>query len=129
MTLFKNIFGNSENPDGTEKDVQWQPLTNIEQLDKIAKDSHQLPVLIFKHSTRCGISRMVLKQFEKEFGSDIEVTPYFLDLLAHRDVSNAIAEKFNVRHQSPQLVLIKDGHSVYNTSHSDINAGTLKSKL
>jgi len=78
------------------------------------------------------VSRMVLKQFENEY--DVEtlhcnVPTYFLDLLAHRDISNEIAARFNVFHQSPQLLLIKEGKSVYDVSHSDIDAVELKEKL
>ena len=72
---------------------------------------------------------MALKQFENEFNSSDKVTPYFLDLIAHRDISNAIADQFGVRHESPQLILIKDGKAVYNVSHSDIDAEELGNKL
>jgi bacillithiol system protein YtxJ len=70
-----------------------------------------------------------LKQFENEFNFSDKVTPYFLDLIAHRDISNGIASRFAVMHQSPQLILIKDGKAIYNASHSDIDSETLKSKV
>jgi bacillithiol system protein YtxJ len=70
---------------------------------------------------------MALKQFENEFDLS-EVTPYFLDLIAHREISNGIASRFGVMHQSPQLLLIKEGKSVYDVSHSDISADALKKK-
>ena len=129
MSLFKNMFGDLEYSDTPKNNVNWKSLTNISQLDEIAALSEETPVAIFKHSTRCGVSRMVLKQFENEFRPDTKVTPYFLDLLAHRDVSNAISEKFNVMHQSPQLLLIKDGKSVYDASHGDIDATILDEKV
>jgi bacillithiol system protein YtxJ len=91
--------------------------------------SHQQPVIIFKHSTRCSISRMALKQFENEFDLEGRVTPYFLDLLNHRDISNEIATRFDVYHQSPQLLLIKEGKSICDASHSDIDAVELKGKV
>jgi bacillithiol system protein YtxJ len=73
---------------------------------------------------------MALKQFEKEYDlSDNEVTAYFLDLIAFRDISNEIASRFGVVHQSPQLLLIKEGKSVYDVSHSAIDAAELKSKI
>jgi len=127
MGIF-NLFGGSEENERHSK-ITWKQLTNISQLDTIAADSETTPAIIFKHSTRCSISRMALKQFENQYSPDIEATPYFLDLLAHRDVSNAIAEKFNVMHQSPQLLLIKNGKSVYDASHSDIDAEKIKDKL
>jgi bacillithiol system protein YtxJ len=73
---------------------------------------------------------MALKQFENEYDlSDNEVTTYFLDLIAFRDISNEIASRFNVVHQSPQLLLIVGGKSVYDVSHSAIDADELKSKI
>jgi bacillithiol system protein YtxJ len=72
---------------------------------------------------------MALKQFENDFNMGDTVAVYFLDLLEHRDISNAIASRFGVYHQSPQLLLIKDGKSVYDVSHSDIDAGELKGKI
>ena len=71
-----------------------------------------------------------MKQFENEYDlSDIEVTTYFLDLIAFRDISNEIASRFNVVHQSPHLLLIVGGTSVYDVSHSAIDAEELKSKI
>ena len=98
-------------------------------MNEIIELSNEKPVAIFKHSTRCSVSRMALKQFENEFNSPDSVETYFLDLIAYRDVSNEIATRFQVVHQSPQLVLIKEGKSVYNASHSDIDAQELKSKI
>jgi bacillithiol system protein YtxJ len=91
--------------------------------------SNEKPVVIFKHSTRCSVSRFALKQFENEFDLEDKVDAYFLDLLENRDISNAIATRFGVYHQSPQLLLIKEGKSVYDVSHSDIDARELKGKL
>jgi bacillithiol system protein YtxJ len=72
---------------------------------------------------------MALKQFENEFDFSDKVTPYFLDLIAYRDVSNEIMNRFGVQHQSPQLILIKDGKAIYSATHSDIDAGVLKTKV
>lgn len=108
------------------KKVPWNHLTKIETLEEIAEISFEQPVAILKHSTSCGISRMVLRQFEKEYDlHEGRMKLYFLDLLNHRDISNKIASKFNVPHESPQLIIIKDGKAVYDASHSEINAGTL----
>ncbi|WP_291099865.1 MULTISPECIES: bacillithiol system redox-active protein YtxJ [unclassified Flavobacterium] len=129
MNIFKNIFGSSENQNASESKINWIPLTDLGQLDEIVKLSNEKPVVIFKHSTRCSISRFALKQFENEFDLDDKVVPYFLDLIEHRDISGEIANRFNVFHQSPQLLLIKGGKSVYDVSHNDIDAGELKGKL
>ena len=72
---------------------------------------------------------MALKSFEKDFDFDDEVLVYFLDLLNFRDISNRIASMFNVRHQSPQILMIKDGNSIYNASHENIDFKILKDKL
>ena len=129
MSFFQNIFNSSEDKDFKENKINWNELTDLGQLNEIIFVSNEKPVAIFKHSTRCSVSRMALKQFENEFNSSDKVTPYFLDLIAHRDISNAIADQFGVRHESPQLILIKDGKAVYNVSHSDIDAEELGNKL
>jgi bacillithiol system protein YtxJ len=127
MGFLNNIF--SSNSEESKPKMDWQDLKDKSQLNEIVVASKTKPVVIFKHSTRCSISRMALKQFENEFDMQEEVTPYFLDLLEHRDISNQIATTFNVMHQSPQIVLIKDGKSIYNDSHEGINAGVLKKYL
>jgi bacillithiol system protein YtxJ len=129
MTLFKSIFGDSENKNTNTSKINWIELIDLGQLNEIMELSHQQPVAIFKHSTRCSISRMALKQFENEFDLEGSVTPYFLDLLNHRDISQEIATRFDVYHQSPQLLLIKEGKSVYDASHSDIDAVELKGRV
>ena len=133
MSLFNSLFGNSgesDNKDTNQNGLNWNSLTQLAQLDAIVEESAEKPVVIFKHSTRCSISRMALKNFEREYNlEESEVAPYFLDLLQHRDISNEIAQKFQVIHQSPQLLLIKNGKSVYDVSHSEIDAEALKSKV
>ena len=103
MSFFKNIFSGSENQNDSNVKMDWNSLTDLGQLNEIITLSNENPVAIFKHSTRCSVSRMALKQFENEFDSSDKVTPYFLDLIAYREVSNEIANRFGVQHQSPQL--------------------------
>ena len=129
MSVFNYIFGKSGNQVSTESKIDWIPLTFVVQLDEIVALSNEKPVVLFKHSTRCSISRMALKRFESEYDLDDSVAVYILDLLEHRDISNEIAIRFNVHHQSPQLLLIKNGKSVYDVSHSDIDAAELKGKV
>lgn len=129
MSIFNPLFGNSEETKKTEGKINWIPLTDLAQLNEIVNNSNEKPVVIFKHSTRCSVSRMALKQFENEYDLDDAVAVYFLNLLEHRDISNEIASRFGVIHQSPQLLLIKEGKSVYDVSHSDIDAEELKRKL
>lgn len=125
MSLF-NIFGNDSGKDNASSNMEWNALTNINQLNQIVEESNENLVIIFKHSTRCSISRFALKQFEKEFDLKGKVKPYFLDLLEHRDISNEIALQFGIQHQSPQLIVIKNGVAVYDTSHDSIDASALK---
>jgi bacillithiol system protein YtxJ len=129
MSVFDYIFGKVGNEISLESKVNWIPLTFMGQLDEIVAFSNQKPVVIFKHSTRCSVSRMALKKFETEYDLDDTIDVYYLDLLEHRDISNEIANRFGVYHQSPQLLLIKEGKSVYDVSHSDIDAEELKGKL
>ena len=129
MSFFKNIFNSSDDTNSKENKINWNELTDLIQLDEIIAISNEKPVAIFKHSTRCSISRMALKQFENEFNSSDKVTPYFLDLIEYRAISNEIANRFGVTHQSPQLILIKEGKAVYNVSHSDIDAKELGKRV
>ena len=129
MSFLNSIFGSSDNTDSPKSNVNWTELTDIAQLLEVTAISSEKPVVIFKHSTRCSISRMALKQFEREYDLNETVDAYFLDLIAHRDISNEIASRFNVYHESPQLILIKNGQAVYDVSHSDIDAVALKEKI
>ncbi|MDI9310386.1 MAG: bacillithiol system redox-active protein YtxJ [Limnohabitans sp.] len=119
MSFLKNIFGGNE-PQNEGSKVNWNQLTELKQLDEIVQQSKEKPVLIFKHSTRCIISKTVLKNFEKDFGFGDAVISYYLDLLEYRPISNEIASVFNVTHQSPQLLVIKDGVCISNASHDSI---------
>mgnify|MGYP001422228232 CR=1 FL=1 len=101
--------------------MNWEQLTGLEQLEQLKEVSFQASVLFFKHSTRCSISVMVLSRFEREYNSEL-ARPFLLDLLNHRQVSNEIANIFEVEHQSPQVLLIKDGVCIYHASHNAIHA-------
>jgi bacillithiol system protein YtxJ len=101
--------------------MNWNSLTSLAQLDELETVSFQKPVLIFKHSTRCSISSGALNRLERQAESSLPFIPYFLDLISFREISNRIAEKFGVEHQSPQVLLIKNGQCVYHESHMGIN--------
>lgn len=122
MSFLKNIFNsNTEPKKEVVSTINWIPLTTLSQFEEIKEASKTNTVLIFKHSTRCGTSRMVIKQFEKSFNSDLKnVHIYYLDLLNFRDISNAVASEFQVFHQSPQLLVIKNGVVVAHASHYDV---------
>ena len=120
MGLFNKIFSGSNEPKD-EKVLPWIPLTQIDQLDSISEASLSKTQLIFKHSTRCGISRMVMNQFVDAYDVEANADLYYLDLLSYRDVSNEVGYKFQVIHQSPQLLVIKNGVSIAHASHGAIN--------
>ena len=126
MGLFNKLFSSSS--DTTEKkELPWISLSSMIQLEEIQRKSATKTQIIFKHSTRCGISRMVMNQFIKSYDfteSDFDL--YYLDLLSYRDISNKIAETFQVYHQSPQLLIIKNGITIAHESHGDINALNLQ---
>jgi bacillithiol system protein YtxJ len=110
--------------------MHWMNLTKPSELGEIVERSGSVPQLIFKHSTRCYISKSVLQQLEQEWTLDINaVQPVFLDLIAHRDVSNAVADLFKVRHESPQALLIRNGEVIYHASHEQISADAISGAL
>jgi bacillithiol system protein YtxJ len=102
--------------------MNWNTLTTLEELDTILDESQQRPVVIFKHSTTCSISAAAKARIERQWASaDLHgVTPYYLDLLRFRPISNAIATRLNIVHESPQLLLVKGGRCVYDASHMSI---------
>lgn len=120
MGIFNSLFGSKDQTQKEEIQIPWIPLVSTEQLDEISEKSKSRTQLIFKHSTTCGISRMVLNMFTSAYSLSDDVDIYFLDLHAHRDVSNAVASQFQVMHQSPQLLIIKNGEAIYHTSHGTI---------
>ena len=121
MGLFNKIFGASGEAK-EEKVLPWIPLNAIQQLDLIKEKSSTKTQIIFKHSTRCGISRMVMSQFVDAYDfTEKDADLYFLDLLNFREISNEVGYKFQVMHQSPQLLVIKKGVAVAHESHGAIN--------
>jgi len=103
--------------------MQYKELTDLAQLDTIEQASHNKPQVIYKHSTRCSISIGVANQLTQNWNeTEMAVADtWYLDLLSYRPISNAIAEKFGVRHESPQVLVIKNGKVVFHTSHFSIS--------
>ena len=102
--------------------TNWIRLEESTTVDHAIESSNEKPIAFFKHSTRCGISVQVKTQLEEKWDLDpSELNFYYLDLLEYRHISNHIAEKTNVIHQSPQLILIKNGEVIYKDSHFSIN--------
>ncbi len=110
--------------------MKWLPLTDISQLNQISQESASpeiLSILIFKHSTRCSISNMSHGRMERSWKDNPAIPVYYLDLLNHRDISDEIASRFHVQHESPQALLIKNGKCIYYASHSDISSADILS--
>lgn len=100
--------------------MNWHPLTSMEQLQELINRSEQRPQVIYKHSIRCSISSVVKSRLEKEKAPE-DADFHYLDLITYRPVSNAIAQQFGVHHESPQVLVISKGKSVYDDSHMAIN--------
>lgn len=105
----------------------WIALESEEQLNAIKEHSFNHPVVIFKHSTRCGTSSMVKSRLERSGGQE-GMEFYYLDLIRYRSVSNRIAELFRVEHESPQVLLIRNGECIYDESHMSISMDELASQ-
>ncbi|MGF7042828.1 bacillithiol system redox-active protein YtxJ [Mucilaginibacter lappiensis] len=108
--------------------MNWILLESAEQLNSIKQ--HKGYSLIFKHSTRCSISMMAKRRFELDW-EDLpqDMSLYFLDLINHRDLSGQVAQLFQVHHESPQLLLIKDGECILDQSHGAISVDEAMSVL
>ncbi len=100
--------------------MQWIQLTSEQQLTELAQKSSEKPQVIFKHSTRCSISSVALQRLEKG-KAPFDVDFYFLDLLNYRSLSNKVAETFAISHESPQILVIKNGDCVFTESHLGIS--------
>lgn len=127
MSFFDKIFGGKE--EAKEQKHFWNKIESEDDLRMALENSYTHKIAIFKHSTSCFISKTVLKNFEKDIES-LENTDgiaelYFLDLLAYRPISNKIAEDLEIRHESPQLLVIENGKVINHASHQDISINQL----
>lgn len=111
--------------------VKWLRLNNAADLDQlIQKESFEKPVMLFKHSIRCSISSMPLSRLENYWDIDEEVLqPVYLDLINYRELSNKIAADLDVMHQSPQVLIVKNGKCTYQASHNQIDVAAIKQNL
>lgn len=108
--------------------MNWIELTSEAQLNEIENNTQ--PSVIFKHSTRCPVSKMVKNNFVNEaILFPEEVLTYHLDLIKHREISNKIAEKWSVKHESPQVLLIQNNNCEYHASHNDIHVADIVTRI
>ncbi|MFC2175473.1 bacillithiol system redox-active protein YtxJ [Bacteroidota bacterium] len=110
---WKNFFGSGSS------NIPWKELTSETQLSEAVKASFEKPQLIFKHSTRCSISSMAKSRLERDWNLE-QVEPWYLDLIAYRNISNMIASQLGIHHESPQAIVLKDGVVVHDSSHNSI---------
>ena len=111
--------------------MEWKNLDTVAAVDQIKDSSYQRPAVIYKHSTRCSISSMALSRLERAWKPEEmqSVDIFFVDLIRHRDVSQAVAQTFQIEHASPQLLVIQNGECVYHTSHMGISYQDLKRQI
>ncbi len=108
--------------------MNWIPLRSGEEMEQLILLSQEKPQVIFKHSTRCSISSVAKSRLEKSKTKN-EVSFYYLDLLTYRTLSNTIAARFRIEHESPQILVIKEGKCVYDESHMSIDMEEILEKI
>jgi bacillithiol system protein YtxJ len=108
--------------------IHWKALTSLSELQDLIRDSYHTKVLIFKHSTRCSVSTIAKMRLEDQWHEMLTENPtvYLLDVIADRDLSRQVAQKFEVYHESPQILLIRNGECTHDASHFDITVDELK---
>ena len=113
--------------------MNWNALTSVNQISSLIQESNSGTnegVLILKHSTRCSVSFFAKKNLESSWNISSDKLPtYYLDLIKYREVSDQLAEIFEVRHESPQLLLIRNGSCSYSATHSQISAEAVESQI
>ena len=109
-----------------EQIFPWQEIKSTADLEIIVQESFKHTIVIFKHSTRCSISSIAKLRLESDWNQEQgDIHFYYLDLLNHRDISRLIAEKFQVHHESPQIIVIKNGEVVLDANHLDIQVAEI----
>ncbi|MGB1204616.1 MAG: bacillithiol system redox-active protein YtxJ [Chitinophagales bacterium] len=130
MSFLNKMFG-TENSKKEEKNrLNWKTLASETDLNAAIDASNNKNIILFKHSTRCSISSMAKSRLERGWNiSEAEADIYYLDLIQYRSVSNAIAANLDVVHQSPQVIVVRNGKAIYDASHSAIDAQSIKASL
>jgi bacillithiol system protein YtxJ len=126
MGIFDSVFGKREKSAEERNQLPWIHLESLAQLDELVEKSKKKAQVIYKHSMTCGISNMTLRMFSDAYEMDTDCDLYFLTIQSHRDISNTVESHFGVRHESPQLLIIKNGKVNFYTSHGAIAEVNLK---
>ena len=108
--------------------MNWIELKSISQIKEIVEKSKAKPQVIFKHSTRCSISAMAKGRLERSLAPG-NADFYFLDLINYRNISNQVSSEFDVSHESPQILIIRNGECVYDESHGSITMDEIKEQV
>jgi bacillithiol system protein YtxJ len=108
--------------------MNWIELTSSNQIKEIIEKSKAKPQVIFKHSTRCSISAMAKGRLERSLAPG-NADFYFLDLINYRNISNQVSSEFDVSHESPQILIIRNGECVYDESHGSITMDEIKEQV
>jgi bacillithiol system protein YtxJ len=108
--------------------MKWSTINDLDQITTIVNASNERPQVIFKHSTTCPISSMAKMRLEESWDFE-DVDAHYLDLLAYRPISTAIADDLQVHHESPQLILLMQGEVIFDSSHLDINVEEVKESI
>jgi bacillithiol system protein YtxJ len=124
MSFLANMFGQASIPE------EWHQIASMDDLDEAELESHNRTIAIFKHSVSCGASAHAKHRMEDGFDLDPErCRLYYLDLLSYRDISTEIARRYDVQHQSPQMIVIQNGKPVFDASHHAVSLDTLKENI
>jgi bacillithiol system protein YtxJ len=108
--------------------MTWQLLTSEFDFAQLMDKSNTAPQVIFKHSTRCSISKVVKHRLDKSSAPD-HAEFHFLDLIAYRSLSNKVADQLGVVHESPQVLLIRNGKCIYHESHYGITMDDIEGEV
>lgn len=107
-------------------EMNWIKMDTEEAFDNALRESfNNNGIAIFKHSTRCAISSVAKNRLSSNWDFSEELPIYYLDLIQYRELSNLISEKLNITHQSPQILIVKNGKCVYDNSHMSISVKSL----
>ena len=109
----------------SKPNIEWRHIEALGQLDEIIEASNRTPQLLYKHSTRCGVSSMVRKQLDGVWAHEGKIIPWHLDLITFRNISNKIAERFTIQHQSPQIIVLVNKEVALHISHASLSSKDL----
>lgn len=111
---------------GEDSGPEWIPLNEPEQIEQVLERSKNKPQIIYKHSTRCAVSSIALFSLQGLSADTKEQADFnFLNVIDQRELSKFVSEKLQIRHESPQLLLIRDGEVEWHGSHYEVKAETV----